>query len=405
MKEKIIHSSRPILKPQQDCNWADTMVLNPAIFPDPDSDDLLMLFRATGPYEHKKLPTATLPPFPIFLGFAVSHDRGENWEADFSRPCLAPALEYEAEKICITDTCGRQVPNLANGCIEDPRVFDLEGKTYLSVACRLFPPGPYWDLDHSHYDHSVKNRPQWSREENNPLGKAAVRNLTATVLFELDVPKLKARDYDHAFRYVGPLTDCAKTDNRDAFLFPERMVIDGKLQYVLLHRPKDPSRYNSAFKETTPSIMMACAEHLEDFAAGNCRDVLLDSGIFPWADDRIGASYPPIRINSKEWLLPVHGKADGIGYTQSFYIMEERENDLPIITHRCPDRLMYAELDWEMPDLFPDFCLFATAGVVVDNELIISYGAADQYCGIARAPYRELIDYIRRFDADGNFIK
>lgn len=405
MKEKIIHSQKPILSPRPDCNWADTMVLNPAIFPDPDSDDLLMLFRATGPYDHKRMPDATLPPFPIFLGFAVSHDNGETWDADFSRPCLAPALEYEADKIRIKDIHGREVVDYSNGCIEDPRVFVLEGKTYLTVACRLFPPGPYWDRDKTKYDHRQKNRPAWSQAEDNPLGKVATTNLTVTVLFEIYVDKLKKQDYEHAFGYVCNLTDGAVDDNRDVFFFPERMMIDGKKQYVLLQRPKQPHIFNPALTAKTPSIVISCAEKIEDFSIGNRRDQLLDSGFFPWASNRIGGSYPPIRLSEKEWLLPVHGKAEKIGYTQSFYILEERDNDLPTITHRCPERLMYAEKDWEMPDLFPDYCVFATAGIVKNDELIISYGAADQYCGIARAPFSELVDFVRSFDAEGNKIR
>jgi predicted GH43/DUF377 family glycosyl hydrolase len=406
MKEKFKYLPQPILKPVPGCSWADTMVLNPAVFKDKESDDLLMLFRASGPYAEKQLPGASCPPFPIFLGFAVSHDSGITWDADFSRPCLAPALEYEADKIKITNYRGETVTNYANGCVEDPRVFDLEGKTYLTVACRMFPPGPYFDRKCEVYDRSRGNIPQWVYTSESPFGDEARKNPSITVLYEIDVPKLKKGDYEHAFTYICPLTNGNTADNRDAFLFPEKMMIDGRMQYVLLHRPFNPNEFDSKINTTLPSVMIGCADNLEDFAAGRSKDILLEAaGTFEWSANRVGASYPPIRISRREWLLPIHGKADTIGYTQSFYILEERENCLPVITHRCSDRLMYPQQDWEMPDLFPDLCIFATGGIEVNGELIISYGAADQYCGISMVPMADLIEYVRSFNEKGVKVK
>ncbi len=38
------------------------------------------------------------------------------------------------------------------------------------------------------------------------------------------------------------------------------------------------------------------------------------------------------------------------------------------------------------------------------DELIMSYGAADQKIGIARVNLNELEDFVRRFDSQGNII-
>lgn len=86
------------------------MVLNPAIIAAPGSSDLLMLFRATGPWPHKQLEGYPMP-YPIFLGYAVSHDNGSTWKPDFSRPALTPTLEYEADRIFTTGINGERVPN------------------------------------------------------------------------------------------------------------------------------------------------------------------------------------------------------------------------------------------------------------------------------------------------------
>ena len=136
------------------------------------------------------------------------------------------------------------------------------------------------------------------------------------------------------------------------------------------------------------------------------QSLLLAIGLFDWEEEKIGASWPPIKIGEKEWLLPYHGKQlPGYGYTQSFMILMEKKDDFPKIIHRCSDRLMYAQQKWELPDKFPCPCIFSTGGVVVDDTLIISYGAADQKVGIAYVSFSELINYIRTFDDAGNSLK
>ena len=119
-------------------------------------------------------------------------------------------------------TCGHEGPkeaaaevarvvNHANGCIEDPRLHWLDGNLYLTTACRMFPPGPYW-LN----DQPTQCAPGWVTGDH-PFGRAARENLSVTVLWRVDLPSLAARDYDHAFTYVTHLTDPDLGDNRDTF--------------------------------------------------------------------------------------------------------------------------------------------------------------------------------------------
>jgi predicted GH43/DUF377 family glycosyl hydrolase len=379
------------------------MVLNPAIVKDPDSDTLHMLFRATGPWPQKRLEGCH-EPYPIFLGYARSEDNGETWDADFSRPALAPAVNLEEENIYITDHCGNRVRDYSNGCIEDPRIFMVEGEYYVSVACRMFPPGPYWLADQDPPVITVHQYvPEWTREGEDPFHITARTNVTVTVLYKLDLFQLRERRYEKAFAYVCPLTEGHVSDNRDVFLFPEKMMINGKAQYVMLHRPMNPQPFDK--KVQMPSILLAAAERMEDFASSQATHKLLATGMFYWEENRIGASWPPIRISGQDWLISYHGKKDShFGYTQSFLIVREKENDFPEVIHRCPDRLMYAQQDWEMPSDYPTPCLFTTGGIIVGSELIMSYGAADKKVGIARVPYEELIDYIRTFDENGKKI-
>ena len=63
--------------------WAEKMVLNPAMFRDPDEPETIhMLFRATGAMAECRIPGKKLP-YPIFLGYAVSRDNGGRWECDW----------------------------------------------------------------------------------------------------------------------------------------------------------------------------------------------------------------------------------------------------------------------------------------------------------------------------------
>lgn len=386
----------PVLTPQPGVPWADTMLLNPAIIDEPGSARLHMLFRATGPWPQAQRAGRPLP-YPIFLGYAFSDDGGQSWQADFSRPCLAPRLADQPADIGRVNRDGRRVVDHANGCIEDPRLFRLEGKLYLTTACRMFAPGPYWE-----HDEPMQCAPDWARQPGHGLGRAAAENLTVTVLWEVDLARLKAGQYDEAFTYVTHLSDPERGDNRDVFLFPEKWVIDGVPSYVCLHRPFEPKSYGAEFATLPPAIFVAVAEKLEDLPTARARHRLLARSAFVWEGNRVGASWPPVRVDGDEWLLPYHAKQDAVvGYTQSFMLVRPGPAGWPEVVHRCPDRLMYAQRRWELDGRFKTPCVFTCAGLVRDGELIMSYGAADTVAGVAWTNFAALVQHIRRYDAQG----
>jgi len=399
----------PILSPRAGVPWADTMVLNPSVINDPGAGRLHMLFRATGPWPQGRVKGKPLP-YPIFLGYAWSDDFGETWTADFSRPCLAPRLENDAEKIRIRNRAGEMVVNHANGCIEDPRLFRLGGgKIYLSTACRMFAPGPYWE-----HDEPMQCAPAWASlragAQAHGLGRAASENLTVSVLWEVDLARLKAGDYENAFAYVAPLTDPDLGDNRDAFLFPEKMRIDGREQFVCLHRPAQAGAFGAGagmeFAGMQPSIFVAAADRLEDLGTPRASHRFLAGSRFEWEGNRIGASWPPLALRndaqSAEWLLPYHGKQDDVtGYTQSFMILRRGADGWPEVAHRCPDRLMFAQKKWELEGRFKTPCVFTCGGIVRNGTLLMTYGAADTVAGAAWVDFEELVAHVRRYDAAG----
>lgn len=385
-------SARPILQPWHGVPWASEMVLNPAIHQEPGDSRIHMLFRSTGP---GPAFAGHADAFPIYLGYAWSDDGGETWTPDLRRPALAPRLRETFEDLFVTGEAGSRQLDYANGCIEDPRLFSIDGVLYLSAACRIFPPGPYWL-----HDDPMQCAPGWARESGAPGGMAVRKNLTVSVLYRVDLSALKTGNYDQAFTYLGPLTDPERSDNRDVFLFPERMRIDGRAQYLMIHRPKNPGAYRTGL--TTPSLFLACADTLSGLPQNPSRDELLAEPLFPWEGNRIGGSTPPLRIDQGRWLLPYHGKQDDrVGYTQSFLILKEVEDRLPVVAHRCSERFLFAEKDWELQGKFPIPCIFTCGAIRSGDDLLMAYGAADTVCGTARTNLRELIAYVERFDAAG----
>lgn len=389
------YSQTPVLTPQPDSSWADTMVLNPTVIA--AGEMLHMLFRATGPSPENQQPGKPLP-YPIFLGYANSTDGGETWNPDYTRPCLAPALATERESLQITSATGKSVINYANGCIEDPRLFYLNNECYATVACRLFAPGPYWEKDDP-----MQCAPQWATDATHGLGRAATENLTVSVLFKVNLSALAAGSYEDAFSYACHLSNPESGDNRDVVVLPEQIEIGGKLRYAQLHRPKESAAYTGT--ELSPSIFIAAADSLEALASAEAEHRLLASPLFEWEGDRIGASWTPIAISNGDWLLPYHGKQDAeVGYTQSFMILSPGADGWPRVAHRCPTRLMYAQQHWELNGLFKTPCLFTCGGIVRDGRLIMPYGAADTASGIATVDFAALVAYVKQFDASGNRI-
>lgn len=387
--KNVVIERRCLLTPPAGVSWASEMVLNPSLIIDKKTGRYHMLVRTTGPYPEKQFPGKPLP-YPIFMAYGYSDDSGATWQFDFDRPALAPALEYDIDKIWILNDKGEKVPNYTNGCIEDPRMFMIDDECYCTLACRMFPPGPFWE-----HDDPVQCMPEWAKGSDNPFGTQA--NPTVTVLFRVNLDALSKKDYDSAFTYVTNLTSVQKGEDRDVFLFPHKMQIDGKLQYVMIHRPYCPYNYDGVTEEK-PSVMISAAEDLYSFAENATKRRILLSPQTQWQAEKVGGSTPPVALGDGKWLLNFHGKEnDEKGYAQSFMILQEKENDFPEITHICHEKWIVSEADFEMPNKAKIPAVFFTDCERLGDELLVSYGAVDERVCFMRLDLNAIVDELKNY--------
>ena len=377
---------KKILGKNKDIPWMDTMVLNPAMI---EKDGTIhMVFRATGTGVTDKR-NSEIDPYPICLGYGKSTDGGHTWQFDTSKPCLVPANEYTIDGMYISNYKGEKVVNYANGCIEDPRLFYVDGKCYMTVACRMFPPGPYWINDDP-----VQCCPHWTKGEH-PFGLAATENVTVTVLYEVDLDALENGGYDKAFSYITNLTNPELGQNRDVIIFPEKMMIEGEMRYVMLERPVSPY-LNPQFTEKKPSMVICSAKTFEEFSSFDLERRLFAVPEYEWEDDRIGASAPVLKVDDETWLLCYHGKQnDEFGYTQNFMLLKNKENDYPQIAFRSGEKMISVAESWEMPGTFTIPCVFVDGMLKIEDELLLSYGAADECMGVMRMPYDAVMNMLK----------
>jgi predicted GH43/DUF377 family glycosyl hydrolase len=237
--------------------------------------------------------------------------------------------------------------------------------------------------------------PEWAKREDSPIGNRT--NVTTTVLYKVDLDALSVRDYEGAFKYICDLTDPEMGEDRDVFIFPEKMKIDGKMQYVMIHRPHHPDNYEG-ITESRPSIVISAAEDFYSFAKGATKRRVLYAPSLDWQDEKVGGSTTPLYIGNGEWLFNFHGKKDAVeGYAQSFMILKECENDFPEISHLYPKKWIVNEEDFEIPRKFKTPCVFFTGMVKEGDKLIVSYGAADEFAAVMTLDYNKIIKVLRNY--------
>lgn len=325
------YPGNPIFSPLPDSPWQSLVVTNPGACFDPDSGEVKMLYRAAGnDAEHK-----------VHLGLATSKD-GFHFERSSQTPVFSPSVDgFDA------------------GCVEDPRIIKIEDWYYVTYAARAFPPGQYW---------IPESERTWSRMQcPSDFPWILRQNATATGL-------ALTQDFRHWIR-AGRLTSPV-VDDRDVILFPNK--IQGR--YYMLHRPM--SWAGPAYGSQFPAIWITSSDDLLNWSPST----LLAKAEFDW-EEKLGGNTPPIRT-PHGWLTFYHAVGKDKHYRIGALLLDLE--DPTIVRFRTPHWIMEPEQEYELNGPYKGV-VFPCGAVVVNNTLILYYGGADKYVGIAYCDLDELL--------------
>lgn len=161
-------------------------------------------------------------------------------------------------------------------------------------------------------------------------------------------------------------------DNKDACLFPRK--INGR--YVFCHR----ARGKGIVIDYLDDIDFENGKYLES-------DVCLTLGHSYWDDLKIGIAAPPIET-SKGWLLLYHG----VSRTDNYYrvgAMLLALDDPSRVIGRTKYPLLEPEKDWEKVGEVNNV-VFPCGAVVKNDQLLVYYGGADKFVGVAGMNLKEI---------------
>jgi beta-1,2-mannobiose phosphorylase / 1,2-beta-oligomannan phosphorylase len=329
------YEGNPILSPNPDNPWEASVTTNPGAWIDPETNDVCMLYRAAGhDVKHQ-----------VFLGLARSQD-GFNFERCSDEPVFGPSIDgFDA------------------GCVEDPRVIRFGDYYYITYAARTTPPGQYWIMPPEKRDWVADPIPDdapWCIRGNHTSTGLAI-----------------TKDFK-TFLRAGRLTSTS-VDDRDVILFPEK--IGGK--YYMMHRPMQwvGERYGTDH----PTMWISSGDDL--FNMGSPK--ILIKAKYDW-EVKLGGNTPPIRTEHG-WLTLYHAVGSDLQYRLGALLLDLE--DPTVVRHRTPDWILQPEADYETKGFYKG-CIFPCGKVVRDGRLMVYYGAADRYVGVATCGLSALLEHM-----------
>jgi len=329
------YDGNPILSPHPDHPWEDLAVFNPAAWYEPETGEVLLLYRAAESH----------PDYKCCFGLATSRD-GYHFERVSDRPVLNPSEE-----------------GFDGATIQDPRLVKMGEWYYVTYACRHYPFGQFWDAE--------AQKPYLTPEAPGEFPRYLRQNATLTGL-------LLTRDFKTWIR-AGSLTD-PLLDDRDVILFPEK--VNG--QFVMMHRPLE--WVGPQYGTEHACAWIAFAHDLMGFR----RSQLLIKNKYPWEARKLGINTPPIKTEHG-WLTLYHAVGEDLHYRLGALLLD-LENPQKVL-HRTSDWLMEPEADYELEGLYRGVC-FPCGAVVIDSTLFVYYGGADKFCALATCDVNALVAHL-----------
>jgi predicted GH43/DUF377 family glycosyl hydrolase len=148
------------------------------------------------------------------------------------------------------------------------------------------------------------------------------------------------------------------THNKNAVIFPRRI----KDRYIMLHRIE-------------PNICLASSD---DMYIWTNSEVVMKPRPRHWDSLKIGAAGPPIELD-EGWLLVYHGVDHDRVYRLGAVILD-KDNPMKILG-RTDEPLLEPKMKYERFGQVPNV-VFSCGSVMLDDRLLISYGAADTVIGL-----------------------
>ena len=158
------------------------------------------------------------------------------------------------------------------------------------------------------------------------------------------------------------------TWNKNAVVFPR--MIGGR--YIMLHRHE-------------PDI---CIAHSGDLCSWKHTDIMMRPRQGRWDSAKIGAAGPPMELEDG-WLLVYHGVDDDRTYRLGAAILDK--DDPRKVRGRTDEPILEPREEYERVGQVPNV-VFSCGSVIVDEKLLISYGAADTVIGVASFRLDEILD-------------
>lgn len=155
--------------------------------------------------------------------------------------------------------------------------------------------------------------------------------------------------------------------NKDASLFPEK--ING--QFVMFHR-------------RPPDIWLATSTDLA--AWSNHLPIIPINEDSKWENIKVGIAGPPIKT-SVGWFLIYHAVDKNMVYRLGALLLDL--NEPRTVINRQKDPIFEPTLDWELYGHVNNV-VFSCGQVVMDDEIYVYYGGADNAIGLAKMNYEDI---------------
>jgi len=201
-------------------------------------------------------------------------------------------------------------------------------------------------------------------------------------------------------------------DDKDAFLHPEKVMVNGKPKFMLYHRVS-----------STGNIQYVFVDSIDDFLGGRGDDLwrkeilvnnldnhtLLRPKPDTWESRHLGGGVPPIKT-PEGWLFIYHAVGDDAAYRGGIALLDLKE-PWKVIS-RSPYPILQPTLEHEITGLvenvvFPQGAIVVNGKQQLNNPLVhIYYGAADKTIGTANFGLNDALTYLKQFNENGEvFIK